>query len=727
MKPAAARLLLLGTASSVRRLVAISAGVALGVGMLLVLVGAYTHMPARDDRIAWAAPATPWDADRPDDPAPTDSTVLTTFATDVNGLDFVTLVAVASTPDTRVAFPGGITPPAPGEFYASPALAERLAAVPADQWSDRYGTLIGLLPDSTLQGPSQLVALMGAEWDVLASDPSAVLQEEFTQTGGRAASLTYRFILAIGAVSILVPIILLVSIVSQLGAAERRDRFATVRLIGAGRRAIAAVSALEMAAAAGLGALAGLAVAAGLGPLAARIPINGATSFTADLAPTPGIAVGVVAAVTLLAALTAWWRTYRDDVGAPGAVRERAEKKASAWRAVPLAAGLAVYALSALGAQSGVLGSELVMVGMFGGFVVVALGIVFAGPWLTRVVSAAFGRATSSATGVVAAGRLSRHPRATFRAVSGLVIAVFIVSTFAGAASAIEQIGEPGPEPGALDNGAVVSWLAEGSDAAAVGRAVADVRGVEAVVVGHRSASSDDSRVALTPEDARTIGAVEVPDAPAVLVDTFEMLSVGTGLTDSDAVSAPEATSAVAGLEPAVIIAVTDRSEAAMARAHTAIMLANPSSLPPTSRAQFAASGSLEVTQELSVMAYIGMAIAIGISALSLTVSTVAAAIDRRRTFGLLRLSGMPVSQLRGTVATEAAVPLGATLAVSAGLGFLVAWVMIETLGNGLTVSWPDARYWIAMLGAGALAGVALIGSFGVVRKATEVETTRFE
>ena len=52
---------------------------------------------------------------------------------------------------------------------------------------------------------------------------------------------------------------------------------------------------------------------------------------------------------------------------------------------------------------------------------------------------------------------------------------------------------------------------------------------------------------------------------------------------------------------------------------------------------------------------------------------------------------------------------------------------LIETLGNGLTVSWPDARYWIAMLGAVALAVVALIGSFGLVRKATEVETTRFE
>lgn len=81
-------------------------------------------------------------------------------------------------------------------------------------------------------------------------------------------------------------------------------------------------------------------------------------------------------------------------------------------------------------------------------------------------------------------------------------------------------------------------------------------------------------------------------------------------------------------------------------------------------------------------MAYLGMAIAIGISALSLTVATVAGALDRKRTFALLRLGGMPSGHLRRVIATEAAVPLAATLAMSAGLGFFVAWVMLVSLGN---------------------------------------------
>ena len=50
------------------------------------------------------------------------------------------------------------------------------------------------------------------------------------------------------------------------------------------------------------------------------------------------------------------------------------------------------------------------------------------------------------------------------------------------------------------------------------------------------------------------------------------------------------------------------------------------------------------LTYQLAMLAYIGMAIAVGISALSLTVATVAAALDRKRTFGLLRLGGMSVA-----------------------------------------------------------------------------------
>jgi ABC-type antimicrobial peptide transport system permease subunit len=121
------------------------------------------------------------------------------------------------------------------------------------------------------------------------------------------------------------------------------------------------------------------------------------------------------------------------------------------------------------------------------------------------------------------------------------------------------------------------------------------------------------------------------------------------------------------------------------------------------------------------------MAVAIGIAALSLTVATVAAALDRKRTFALLRLGGMPSGDLRRVIAVEAGVPLVATLAISAGLGFFVAWLMVTTLGNGQTMSWPDARYWWAIVASVAIGAAAVMGSFSMVRRSTEVTSTRFE
>lgn len=175
------------------------------------------------------------------------------------------------------------------------------------------------------------------------------------------------------------------------------------------------------------------------------------------------------------------------------------------------------------------------------------------------------------------------------------------------------------------------------------------------------------------------------------------------------------------------VIPVTDGSSASIERARTALIEHANTDLTPTTRADYGRLGAADLTNELAVMAYLGMGIAIGISALSLAVATAAAALDRRRTFGLLRLAGMSVKQLRATISIEATVPLLATLVASAGLGFAVAWTLIETLGDGLSTSWPDPRYWIAIAAALAIAAVAVSASFGTVRRSTEMASTRFE
>jgi hypothetical protein len=701
--------------------------VALGVGMLLILLGGYLHMPDRDDRVAWRTYGQESATANSEGqmPAPAANKVLRLTQSDYFMGGTYTIVRVAATDDTTVTMPNGLALPAPGEYYASPAMATIIADHPSDQLGDRFGTPIGELSDELLQGPSDRVVLVGSDWDELAETYPTQLEDAFPASGSKFNAGVYRTVLAIGAVTVLIPIVLLISIVSQLGASERRERFATVRLIGAGRRAIAGVSGLEMLIATLVGGVLGIGVAAALRPAASTLELNGSTSFGADLTPSALWTAGAIIGVGLLGAATAWWRTFRDDVGALGASRERSEKKVTAWRSVMLFVGLAMLMGPMIAFRFDAAASEFYNVLLLAGFAITAFGIVVAGPWLTRLASGIVNRFASTAPMVVAAGRLSRHARATFRSVAGLVVAVFIVSLFAGVVSAIEDVVTPRDTPGRLSMDAVVGHVDSPEEVDAVTVAIAKLGGMEGIAVSYLPTDDQGSEV-MTPEDARAIGAVDVPDAPAVSLDLYEMLAGGTDIA-RDPVTPPVAASPIEESTPSRVFVITDGTAEAKERARTAIEISTTSGLAPVTRADYASAGTLSFTHELEAMAYLGMAVAIGISALSLTVATVAAALDRKRTFALLRLGGMPATHVRRVIAIEASVPLGATLVVSAGLGFFVAWTMIVTLGNDLTMTWPDARYWWAIVASVAITAAAVVGSFGLVRRSTEVTSTRFE
>lgn len=728
MKPSAARLLLLNGAPAYRRLAEIVAGVALGVGMVLILLGGFLHMPDRDDRVAWRTYGgeefARADSEAPL-PVPTANTVLRLTQPDYFMGGTYTIVRVAAADDTAVTLPDGLALPAPGEYYASPAMAQLIEDHPSDQLGDRFGTPIGERGDELLQGPSDRVVLVGSDWEELAKTYPTQLEDAFPASGSKFNTGLYRTVLAIGAVAVLIPIVLLISIVSQLGASERRERFATVRLIGAGRRAIAGVSGFEMLIATLVGGVLGIGVAAAIRPAASTLELDGSTSFGADLTPPALWTAGAIIAVALLGGATAWWRTFRDDVGALGSSRERAEKKVTAWRSVMLLVGLAMLIGPMIAFRFDAAASEFYNVLMLGGFAITAFGIVVAGPWLTRLASRVLNRFASTAPTVVAAGRLSRHARATFRSVAGLVVAVFIVSLFAGVVSAIEDVVTPRDTPGRLSMDAVVGEVGSPEEVHAVTAAITELEGIEGIAVAYWP-TDDQGLLVMTPEDARAIGAVDVPDAPAVSLDLFEMLAGGTDIA-RDPVTPPVATNSIDESAPSQVFVITDGTAEAKERARTAIETSTVPGRAPLTRADFAAAGTLSFTHELETMAYLGMAVAIGISALSLTVATVAAALDRKRTFALLRLGGMPAAHVRRVIAIEASMPLGATLAASAGLGFFVAWAMIETLGNDMSMTWPDARYWWAVVASVAITAAAVVGSFGLVRRSTEVTSTRFE
>ena len=74
------------------------------------------------------------------------------------------------------------------------------------------------------------------------------------------------------------------------------------------------------------------------------------------------------------------------------------------------------------------------------GLLVILIGLVVGGPWLTAQAARLFGTVMTGASTLLAARRLSDNPRAAFRSVSGLVLAVFLGTVVAGLLPAVESL-----------------------------------------------------------------------------------------------------------------------------------------------------------------------------------------------------------------------------------------------------------------------------------------------
>src|SRR5207253_11195910 len=81
-------------------------------------------------------------------------------------------------------------------------------------------------------------------------------------------------------------------------------------------------------------------------------------------------------------------------------------------------------------------------------FILIMAGLVTAGPWLTLAGARLMARRTSRPGMLIAARRLADNPKAGFRAVSGLVLALFI-TTVAVALISTQNAKSSGPVDGA--------------------------------------------------------------------------------------------------------------------------------------------------------------------------------------------------------------------------------------------------------------------------------------
>jgi len=715
MRAGVARLVLFSGDGVWRRFAATAAGVAVGVALLVTLLGAHAGLQARDARTWWMNLDVHAAGDASSPVKLTDDTALVSGHIEVFRGRPVWQLDVAVTPNSRVRLPDGLATPPAGSSLVSPALARLIDRVPGDQLGDRFGTVTDHLPVSMLKGPDVLVVIHMMDEQSLRSHAKLFLIDDFDgiqpSTNG-----VYSMMLIIGAVALMIPVILLVGIVTQLGAAQRRERLQTLRLIGATPGEVARLAAQEMALTTCVGGVGGVGLFFAIRPLAARVVVDGTSFYATDLAVSWWTALGVVALVVAASTVTAAWRVAAEGIGPLGVTKQTAEPVPGVVRLLPLLAGAALVATGAFGHLTAVSLRQYLAIG---GFACTAVGIILAGPWLVHRLSGWLGRHAGSATIVVAAGWFRRHPAAAFRSVAGLVVALFLVSVFSGMASVATAGLQTTQMPGLMPPETATAKLAPDADVHTLQQQAARITGVTGTVIAYPS--GQPGGLIVTSSEARLLGFAGVPDSGCAQFDA-------SGFTNPTATEPAALTPTGCGVQdvPTVLFVRTDGTTA-MERAQTwaaATPALATSLLTRDDRVNTATVGAVET---LATMAYLGVLIAVIIAGISLAVASAAAVIDNKRTFGLMRLMGMPQGVLRQVIATQALIPLLATIAATIATGFLVAWMLITGWAPSLAMSWPDARYYLAIAAATGIAVIAVAATFPVAANNTRLHTTRFE
>lgn len=711
------RLAVAGGREALTRLLVIASAVAIGSGLLLTTLAGVNAVNAQLTRYASMYPtASAGDADP----------LWWSNRQDYFHGEQIIRIDVAATGSTAPVPVGVPSIPGPGEFYASPALRELLAAHPADQLGDRYpGRDLGTVGAAALTSPDTLLAIVGGTPDQVAKLPNA---QQVTSLGDTPAvpEATMNLILGVIAGGLLFPVLIFIGTATRLSAARREQRFAAMRLVGATPRQISMVAAVEATAA----AVAGTAVGFGLfyafrGSLAG-IPFTGMPFFPDDMSLGVLDVLLVALGVPAGAAVAAQVSLRRVRISPLGVTRRVTPRAPRAYRLIPIVLGVAVLVF-ALGYRPETSDGQTAL--FLPALLLIMAGLVLAGPWLTMVGARVLARYANRPATLIAARRLADNPKAGFRAISGIMLALFVTSVAVGVITTI--IANRGPAPtGSTDAGTVTTVFDEKAPSAP-DTLLAELN----AITGVRSATAIRENPVVT--DSGEVGVLACTDLPTAYgrcAEGASVIEVPFGLSRwresvSPATVWPAATLTLDELQRlpvASIVVGTDGSATAVERTRTVLEVAYPTfwvgpNVPGDFESDFA--NTMRGWEQLANVIIIA---SLALGGCSLAVSVIGGLTERRRPFSLLRLSGAPVRVLRRVVALESAVPMLAVAAVAIGMGLLAAHLFLRAQ-MGYTLIAPEPRFYvIVVVGLAACLGV-IASTLPLLERITGPETARSE
>jgi hypothetical protein len=746
------QLTLRGGREAAVRLLVIVLAVAIGVALLLATFAGINAVNSQNARYAWLETGyTPESAARPG--ANTTNLTWWWLGEDTFGGKSVGRVEVAAIGPNSPVPPGIARLPGPGEYYASPALSTLLHTTPSAELGARYpGHEVGVIGNAALPAPDSLLIVIGRTARQVREAGGGLISSISTLTpgscGGCAIGVGINpngmdLVLGVVALAVLFPVLVFIGAATRLSAARREQRFAAMRLVGATPSQIGVVATVES----GVAALAGVAVGFPLfflvrGPLA-TIPFTGARFFESDLSLSLVDTLAVAIGVPVAAAIAARVALRRVSMSPLGVTKRVTPKPPRIWRLLPLLAGIVELSYFAVAGPPGTTAGQTQA--YFAGFLLIVVGLVVAGPWLTMTGSRVLARRAKRVPALIAGRRLADNPGAGFRAISGLVLALFVTTVAVGVITTLVAYGGgSGDATSAQSSTLFQSAFSDRETDHPVDfvpalphglvRDLAAVAGVIGVSVIHDDASVHSRE---SPNGATVIACSQLADTPVigrcppgadtVMIAPFFSSGFGTDTSYSNTTWPTMTMSAdrLRKLPVHALVVQTDGSRAALETARTRLEAAFPNRFAPDTLAALSPDSSRLLTA-YKQLANVVILVSLPIAGCSLAVSVAGGLTERKRPFSLLRLSGVPLRALRSVVALETAVPLLITAAVSVGTGLLAAQLFLHAQ-LAETLQPPSAQYYLIVAVGLAVALAIIASTLPLLRRITGPETARNE
>ncbi|HUD36502.1 MAG TPA: ABC transporter permease [Streptosporangiaceae bacterium] len=746
------------------RLVVTAVAVAVGVTIMLAVLADFHAFQVTNDRPNWEGTQAMAVAGRP-----ASDTELWNYSDEVfRGQTIERLDVAALGPHAPV--PPGISRlPAAGQYYASPALAALIRGVPADQLAARFpGRLAGTIGDAALTGPDELVVYIGEPPRALAGLPTTIRVDAISQAPGKQVwSHYFRDAFIVAALAFLLPILVLLGTATRLASARREERYASLRLVGATTTDINVIASADAIMTALVGAIIGAGLFSLLRPVLAGTAITSQRYFAAEVTPTTWGYLVVLAGVPAVAAVSSLFALRRVRITPLGVSRRVTPPRPSAWRVLPLLAGVALFVTGMLLTNSRNIGAPA-----FPGLLLTMIGLVVAGPWLTERAARLLPRLAVGASPVYAARRLADDPKAAFRSVSGLVLAVFLGTVTAALLPAINattatpsavalndvlldsfQIGavcgntvnctgtigpvsQPGTGPASLTR-----MELEGLPAKAGARLLTELGTFRGITVAPIWSPASDAR----PDNpSQYTGIVDCASMAAIHAlgtcargdrlaqATSQSLYGDNPLYTSEVIvsgSSPASSADVRGLYlQAVLIKVPD--SAALERVRTFLITHTRESVSGTAPRTFGEEVQARLAVAATAYRLIDVAVVLTllVAGCSLAVSAGGGLVERKRPFTIMRLTGTPVSTLGKVVMTESVLPLVAATVVAAGTAYAISLLTIAKMAPAGTPIPGLGHVYYETIGAGLVISLAVIAAtLPLLSRITSPENVRFE